>query len=195
MIFFDGELYNKNELINELELLGHVFINKTDIEVAEHAYTEWQENAVKKFNGIFAFAICEKNSNRVFCARDRIGVKPFFYAVKDGEFIFASKIKTLLQKIPAEIDTQSMAEIILIGPGRTPGYSIFKNISELEPAMSGIFENGKFKKYKYWNLTDGEHTDSFEQTAEKVNYLVIDSIKRQLNSDKICTFLSGGLDL
>ncbi|MCL1858534.1 MAG: asparagine synthase (glutamine-hydrolyzing) [Oscillospiraceae bacterium] len=198
IILFDGELYNLKELKHELELSGHKFNENSNIEIIKHSYTEWREECVKKFNGVFAFAILE-NNNKLFCARDRIGVKPFFYTIQDNNFICASEIKTLLKnsKIPTEIDSQAIAEIILIGPGRTPGYGIFKNISELEPASFGIFENGEFKKYKYWDMKDGEHIDNFAQTAEKVRYLVIDSIERQFISDKnkkVCTMLSGGLD-
>ena len=204
IVLFDGELYNADELKNELEMLGHKFAHNTDAEILEivkNSYIEWKEDCLKKFNGVFALAIKEKD--KLFCARDRIGVKPFFYCIdnKDKDFIFAPDIKTLLKnpKIPAEIDAQSIAEIILLGPGRTPGYGIFKNIFELEPAHYGIFENGKFKKYKYWDMTDGEHSDNFDQTAEKVRYLVLDSIKRQFalknsNNNIICTMLSGGLD-
>ena len=195
IVLFDGELYNSGELINELENLGHKFNGYSDIEIIEHSYIEWKENCVNKFNGVYAFAISEKNNKKLFCARDRIGVKPFFYTIKNTEFIYASDIKTILNQIPAEIDEQSIAEIILIGPGRTPGYGVFRNIFELEPASYGIFENGEFKKYKYWDMKNGKHTDSFEQTSEKVRFLIVDSIKRQLVSEKkVCTLLSGGLD-
>jgi len=199
IVMLNGELYNANELKNELEILGYEFNNKEylDFEIIGYSYIEWGKECVKKFNGVFAFAVWEKNNKKLFCARDRIGVKPFFYTIKDNNFIFASDIKTLLKhpNIPAEIDEQSIAEIILIGPGRTPGYGIFKNIFELEPASWGIFENSEFIKYKYWDMKDNEHTDSFVKTADKVRFLVVDSIERQLVSNKnVCTMLSGGLD-
>jgi asparagine synthase (glutamine-hydrolysing) len=186
-VYYEGELYNAPELRREL----HLPQDCSETEILAQAYIEWRENCVKKFNGVFALAIFEKKHNRVFCARDKIGVKPLFYAIQNGTFIFASDIQSVLKKIPAEIDNQSIAEIILIGPGRTPGYSIFKNISELEPGFYGIFENGGFKKYKYWDLTDKEHTDNFEQTVEKVRGLVLDAITRRLDT-QICTMMSGG---
>jgi len=199
MLLFDGELYNKTEIKHELELLGHTFNGDSDVEIVKHAYIEWQEKSIQKFNGVYAFVIQEADHNKLFCVRDRIGVKPFFFTVKDNLFIFASKIKTLLNQLnnPPEIDAQSIAEMILIGPGRTPGYGIFKNIYELEPGFYGIFENGEFKKYQYWDLKDQEHTDNFGQTVEKVRFLAVDSIKRQLAADpstSVCAMLSGGLD-
>jgi asparagine synthase (glutamine-hydrolysing) len=197
MLLFDGELYNKTELKRELELLGHVFNECSDVELIEHSYIEWQEECVNKLNGVYAFVIQDVNSKKIFCTRDRIGVKPFFYTIKNDIFIFSSEIKTILNhpEVPAEIDENSIAEIILIGPGRTPGYGVFKNIFELEPGHYGIFNNSEFKKYKYWDLTDGEHTENFKQTVEKTRSLVVDSITRQLISNlKVCTMLSGGLD-
>jgi len=198
IIVFNGELYNKEELKNELELVGYEFNGDSDIEIIGYCYITWKEKVLNKLNGVFSFVVWEKKKQKLFCARDKIGVKPLFFTIKDGEFIFASEIKTFFEyyKIPAEVDEQSVAEIILVGPGRTPGYGIFKNIRELEPGMWGIFENGGFKKYKYWDLTDREHTDhsdNFEQTVEKVRYFVVDSITRQLKSDApVCTLLSGG---
>ena len=202
IVLFDGELYNSTELKHELETLGYKFINhfNYDIEIITYSYIEWKEHAVKKLNGVFAFAVWEKNNKKLFCVRDRIGVKPFFYTIKNNRFLFASKIKTLLEspEITAEINEQSIAEILLIGPGRTPGYGVFKNINELEPATWGIFENNEFIKHKYWDFTDCIHTDNFEQTKEKVQFLVTDSIKRQIilknKNTKISTLLSGGLD-
>lgn len=189
IIVYDGELYNANELRYELKLSE----NCSETEIFAHAYIEWREKSLNKFNGVFALAIFEKNKKRLFCARDKLGVMPLFYSIKDKNFIFTSDIKSILKKIPAEIDAQSIAEIILIGPGRTPGYSIFKNIRELEPGFYGIFENGRFKKYKYWDLTDNEHTDNFEQTVEKVRGLMFDAIMGRLDK-QTGTLLSGGLD-
>ena len=194
ILFCDAELYNSNELMHELKAE-----NYSDEEIILYSYIKWKEKALDKFNGVFAFAVLEKSNKILFLARDRIGVKPFFYALKDKEIILDSSIKKLLEHITPQIDEQAIAEIILIGPGRTPGYAIFKNIHELEPAHYGIFKNGELKKYKYWDMVDSEHTDNFNQTIEKTRFLVIDSIERQLDAknsgnNKICTLLSGGLD-
>ena len=163
-----------------------------------HAYVEYKEKCVDLFNGIFAFAIWEKHNNRLFIARDRIGVKPFFYVCKKDKFLFASEIKTLLAhpEVESKIGLEGLAEIMFIGPGRTPGQGIFKQIEELLPGECGYVDNdGKIDKKIYWSLVDKPHKDNLKQTIEKVRFLVIDSIERQLVSDvKVCTFLSGGLD-
>ena len=202
----DGKLYNSAEIKKELELLGHEFTGYSecsDAEIIGRAYIEWKDEAVRKFNGVFAFAILEIKTGRVFAARDRMGVKPFFYVETDGGFIFASEIKALLchPAVRPDIDANSIGEIMLIGPGRTPGYGVFKKIKELEPAMCAVYNRHRLYTWKYWCLQDKEYTDSFEQTVEKVRELVIDSIERQLILDghdykncKICTLLSGGLD-
>ena len=95
-LVYNGELYNTEQLRTELKDLGHKFVGHSDTEVLIHAYAQWKDGCVDRLNGIFAFAVWEKRRKRLFAARDRIGVKPFFYAFKDGVFIFASEIKALL---------------------------------------------------------------------------------------------------
>lgn len=196
-LVYNGELYNTEEIREKLLDLGFVFDGHSDTEVLLKAYVAWGANCVTRLNGIFAFAVYDAAENRLFVARDRIGVKPFFYALKSGSFLFASEIKSLLQhkKIQPEIETEAIAEIMLIGPGRTPENGVFKDICELPPACCGYFDRDGLKIKKYWHLTDTPHTDSFPETVEKVRGLVTDAIERQLVSDvPIGTFLSGGLD-
>ncbi len=197
ILVYNGELYNTDEIRDELKALGVVFNGHSDTEVVLKAFAHFGEYAVNKFNGIFAFAIWQVNKKELFFARDRMGVKPFFFSLVNGSFIFASEIKSLLQheKIDAVMDINSLAEIMLIGPGRTPGYGVFKGIEEVRPAHCGTYSKQGLKIRPYWQLISREHKDNFEQTAEKVRFLVTDSIKRQLVSDvPVCTFLSGGLD-
>lgn len=196
-LVYNGELYNTEEIREVLIKLGHRFWGHSDTEVVLHAYAQWSEGCVKQFNGIFAFAVWEHKRRKLFLARDRMGVKPLFYREVDGTLIFASEIKTILTYpgVHAEIDATSVAEILLIGPGRTPGCGVFLGISELEPGCYGYFVSGKWNWKRYWKLQDREHTEDFEETAAYVRYLVIDSILRQLVSDvPVGTFLSGGLD-
>ncbi|MDR0294275.1 MAG: asparagine synthase (glutamine-hydrolyzing) [Oscillospiraceae bacterium] len=196
-LIYNGELYNTKELRLELNNLGHRFRGHSDTEVLLHAYAEWSENCVERLNGIFAFAVWEKHRQRLFVARDRIGVKPFFYAIRDGVLLFASEIKALLAHplVEPEIDMDSIADILLIGPGRTPGRGVFRGVEELPPAACGFFSRGGLRLRQYWRLEDREHTDTFEQTVEKVRALVMDAIERQLVSDvPVGAFLSGGLD-
>ena len=197
VITYNGELYNTDEVRGALIALGHRFYGHSDTEVVLHAYAQWGEDALQRLNGIFAFAVWEKRNKRLFLARDRIGVKPLFYMQKDGGLIFASEIKTILSYpgVEAQLDANGIGEIFLLGPGRTPGCGVFRGISELEPGCCGYFENGKLRIKQYWHLTDREHRQSFEETAEEVRFLVTDAIKRQMVSDvPIGTFLSGGLD-
>ncbi len=196
-IVYNGELYNTEEIRNELLLCGHKFSSHSDTEVVLKSYVQWKENCLQKFNGIFAFAIWDNFENNLFFARDRMGVKPFFYTIKNNSFIFGSEIKAILSHNYVEpiINENSIAEILFIGPGRTPGCGVYKDIEELKPACWGTFSKSGIKIRKYWTLKDRKHKENFEETVEKVKYLVNDAITRQLVSDvPIGTFLSGGLD-
>ncbi len=196
-IVYNGELYNTEEIRSLLLKLGHRFLGHSDTEVVLHAYAQWSEDCVEKFNGIFAFAVWEHKRKKLFLARDRMGVKPLFYSLHNGGLLFASEMKTILTYpgFQAKINSDGAAEILLIGPGRTPGSGIFTDICELEPGCYGYYCCGKWNWKRYWKLRDREHTDSFEVTVDTVRYLVTDAIRRQMVSDvPIGTFLSGGLD-
>lgn len=194
---YNGELYNTEDIRAELSELGHKFTGHSDTEVLLTAYIEWKEKCVDKLNGIFAFAVFDKKKQSLFAARDRAGVKPFFFHKYDGGLIFGSEIKTLLAHpdVKPRVNRLGLGEIFLIGPGRTPGASAFEEINELKPGECLTFDKNEFKIKKYWTLKAAEHTDSFEETAERIRILLKDSIKRQLVSDvPLCCFLSGGLD-
>lgn len=196
-IVYNGELYNTAELRRELEKLGHRFEGHSDTEVVLHSFAEWEQACLERMNGIFAFAIWQEREKRLFLARDRIGVKPLFYKYHRGGILFASEIKTILAYpgVNAELDQEGAAQLLLLGPGRMPGSGVFRGIQELEPGCWGTFQNGKLTIQRYWSLRDRVHTDSFEETVEKVRFLVTDAIRRQLISDvPLGCFLSGGLD-
>ena len=196
-LVYNGELYNTSEIRDELSKFGHKFLGHSDTEVILKSYIQWKEKCVERFNGIFAFAIWDDSEQNLFFARDRIGVKPFFYTIVDNSFIFGSEIKALLahEYVEPIIDENSLAEIMFLGPGRTPGCGVLKGINEIKPACYGYFSKTGIKIQKYWILKDKEHKDSFEQTVETVRELVKDAITRQLVSDvPVGTFLSGGLD-
>lgn len=197
IIVFNGKLFNKTDVCAELKRQYGCFLTMSDADVVLHAYACYKEKALALLNGVFSFAIWHCNEKKLFIARDRIGVKPLFYKVKDGVLWFASEIKTILQdsEVPAEIDNVGIAQLLLLGPGRIPGSGLFKDICELKPGCYCEFCNGKLIQRQYWRLSDREHTESFEDTADRVRYLVIDSIERQMdNGDSVGTFLSGGLD-
>jgi len=196
-IVYNGELYNTDELRRELIGCGHAFGGHSDTEVVLHAYVQWKEACLEQFNGIFAFAIWEEKAKRLFIARDRMGVKPFFFKRHQGGLLFASELKTILAypTVRAELDEQGAAEILLLGPGRTPGSGVLRGMEELKPGNYGYYVNQKLEVHRYWKLLDREHTESFEETAETVRELVLDAIRRQMVSDvPIGAFLSGGLD-
>ena len=172
-IIYNGELYNSAELRRELEKLGHRFRSHSDTELLLQGYARWGRGVLQKLNGIYAFAVWEHRAQRLFLARDRIGVKPLFFAEHDGGLLFASEIKTIL-KYPgfrAAIDVTGAAEILLIGPGRTPGCGVFRGVRELEPGCWGLWQRGRLETGRYWRLTDGPHTEDLEETAEHVRFL------------------------
>ena len=196
-IVYNGELYNTPELRNELQSLGDSFDTTSDTEVLLRAYLRWGDACPQKLNGIFAFAVYDPSRRRLFLARDPMGVKPLFYARRGGSFFFASELKSLLcfPEIPPQVDSRGLYDLLFLGPGRTPGYGVFRGVYELEPGTCGYFDETGLHLSRYWKLHDRPCTDSFESASEKTRWLLEDSIRRQLVSDvPIGTFLSGGLD-
>lgn len=197
VLVYNGELYNTEELRQELLARGHVFLGHSDTEVVLHAYAEYGSACTDRFNGIYAFAVWEERKRRLFLCRDRIGVKPIFYREHNGGLLFASEIKTILAYpgVPRELKEEGAAQLLLLGPGRLPGSGVFAGIQELEPGCSAYWERGTIDIKRYWKLRDREHRESFGDTAAHVRYLVTDAIRRQQVADvPVGTFLSGGLD-
>jgi asparagine synthase (glutamine-hydrolysing) len=196
-ISYNGELYNTEDIRKELLKRGHTFQSHSDTEVLLKAYIEWEEECVHHLNGIFAFAIWDEKKEQVFIARDRLGVKPLFYKKEYGKLYFASELKAILAHpdVKAEIGYDGLAEVFGLGPSRSPGHGVFHGIEELRPGHVLTFSKNGLKKWRYWNVKSEQHTDSFDETVEKVRFLVEDAITRQLVSDvPLCTFLSGGVD-
>ena len=199
VLVYNGELYNTPELRAALAARGHSFNGHSDTEVLLHAFAEWGANCVPRCNGIFAFAVWQQNAGTLFLARDRCGVKPLFYTKAEDSLIFGSELKTLLAHpaVPPRIDANGLAEVLLLGPGRTPGCGVFQNVRELLPGQYAVYETQttRLTLHTYWRLEDHDHPDDFTATARRVRDLVTDAIERQLVSDvPVATFLSGGLD-
>ncbi len=197
VLVYNGELYNAEEIRKELLLRGYDFESHSDTEVVLKAYIHWKEQCAEKFNGIFAFGVYEVMKKRLFLCRDRIGVKPLFYTHKSKDFVFGSQIKTILASKVAEpvVTEEGLNEIFFLGPARTPGKGVFRDIQEIMPGEYAIFENNCLKKHSYFTIEAKEHTEDEEETLEHTRYLIQDSIRRQLVSDvPLCCFLSGGLD-
>ena len=196
-LLYNGELYNTEDVRKELFSLGHTFRDHSDTEVILNAYIEWGEGCAERFNGIFAFAIWDENKESLFLARDRIGIKPLFYSIKNNSFLFASEIKSLLAHpmITPTVSRDGLSEIFVMGPARTPGHGIFKDISEIKPGYCMMVDKNGAHTKRYWSLISKPHNESLESTIESVRELVYDAIKRQLVSDvPLGTMLSGGLD-
>ena len=196
-IVYNGELYNAAELRAELEVLGQHFTTHSDTEVLLRGYLVWGERTPERLNGIFSFAIYDSRDRSLFLARDPMGVKPLFYAVREKQLFFASELKSLLcfPEIAPEVDIRGLYDLLFLGPGRTPGLGIFRDVQELLPGQWGRFRDEALTLGQYWSLEDGECHDSFQVCAEKTRFLVEDAIQRQLVSDvPLGTFLSGGLD-
>ncbi|MBO8159112.1 asparagine synthase (glutamine-hydrolyzing) [Thermosyntropha sp.] len=198
VIVYNGELYNASELREELEKAGYIFSTRnSDTEVVLLAYMNWKEKCLERFNGIYALAIWDMRNKTLFLARDRVGVKPLFYTFKNGCLIFASEIKALLvhPSVKAEIDREGLCEILALGPGRTPGHGVFRNIKELKPASYMIYSRQGIKEVSYWQLPSLPVSADIEEVAFNIRNILSDAVEKQLNADvNICTLLSGGLD-
>lgn len=197
VIVCDGKIYNADTLKNILKGKGHVFSSNLDIEIILTSYVEWGVHCLDYFNGVFAFAIWDERNKSLFMARDHLGIKPLFYSNKNNKLLFASEMKALLvhPDIEAVIDEVGICEIFGLGPARTPGNAVFKDISEIKPGHYIFYSKDNFYEKEYWDLKSNPHKENFESTVETVKDILSDSIKRQLISDlPLCAFLSGGLD-
>lgn len=197
VITYNGELYNTEELRKELQNRGYTFTTHSDTEVLLTAYIEWKEQCVDFFNGIFAFGVWDEQSQSLFLCRDRLGVKPLYYTEQQDGLLFASEVKALLAHpmTNAAVNTEGLANIIAVGPSRTPGKALFQHIYELRPGYAMRFSKEGIRIWQYWRLQSEHHEESLEDTVDHVRFLLTDAIERQLVSDvPICTFLSGGLD-
>ncbi len=197
VIVYDGEVYNTAEIKKDLSNHGFSFETASDAEVVLSAYIKYGADCANRLNGTYSFAIWDTGGKTLYLCRDRVGVKPLFYTVRNNTLVFGSEIKALFQfpGIKPAIDEKSLREIFGLGPARTPGVGVFQDIHEVLPGHFAIYRDHNFKQTKYWDLTDQQHTDSYEETVEHVSFLVRDAVKRQMVSDvPICSFLSGGID-
>ncbi len=197
VLLYNGELYNTPELRDELASRGYKYEGRSDTEVLLTAYMEWGPQCTERLNGIFAFAVWNEAEQNLFMARDRFGVKPLFYALRGTSFIFGSELKAVLAhpEVRPEIDAEGLAEVFALGPSRTPGHGVFRNVWEVKPACYLVFDAKGIRTRRYWSLESREHPDDLNTTAQTVRHLLEDSIRRQLVSDvPVCTLLSGGLD-
>ncbi len=196
-ICFNGEIYNMPALRRQLQAEGMEFTTTCDTEVILAGYLLHGREYVKELNGIFSFCIWDESLQTLLLVRDRLGVKPLFYTVRENTLIFSSEIKGILSYpgMEAVVDREGLCEVFGLGPAKTYGKGVFRGILEVRPGHCLEFQGSAVHTFPYWQLESLPHEDSWEQTVERTRYLVTDAVKMQMLSDvPICTFLSGGVD-
>lgn len=196
-ITYNGEIYNYVELRAELQDKGHIFRSQSDTEVILHAYLEWGLNCLQRFNGMFSFAIWDSRRRRLFCARDRLGIKPFVYFYKNQSFLFASEPKAILAALKHKCspNVAAMADYLSFSFVTTTE-TMFEGIHRLTPGSWLIADVSGIKQQAYWNPVfryDSSYRE--ENCAEELLDLLNDSIRLQIRSDvPVGAHLSGGID-
>jgi asparagine synthase (glutamine-hydrolysing) len=196
----NGEIFNYIELRTELQRLGHQFRTRSDTEVIVHAYEEYGDRFVERLSGQFAIALWDVRRQRLILARDRVGIRPVFYARIGGHLLFASEVKAILAVAPAAaaLDEQGLAQVFTFW-GTVGQRTVFKDIRSLPAGHLLVMERGTERLEKYWDWTfpqGGGRTDlSIEEAAETLHTLLTDVVRQQLRSDvPVGAYLSGGLD-
>jgi asparagine synthase (glutamine-hydrolysing) len=195
-VVFNGEIYNFIELRQELETRGHLFKTKTDTEVIVHGYEEWGKDCVSRFNGIFAFALWDATTRRLFLARDHLGVKPLYYVCLNNQLLFASEIKSLLQsRCPREVDLNALEQLFTFRYVPSPN-TLFKGIKKLPPAHWMLCDANGIHIERYWKwISSPVNGATEEDLTEQYRTLLEDAIRMQLRSDvPVGLFLSSGID-
>lgn len=200
-ITFNGEIFNYVELRDELIQRGHKFATRSDTEVILHLYQEEGENCVQRLNGQWAFAIWDAAHQKLFLSRDRLGVRPLYYTQTAESFLFASEIKALFActEVPRELDLQALDQIFTFWV-TLPPRTAFKNIQQLPPGHSLVFQGGRLRIWQYWHLeyapeSEQDDGDSETRLTEELLALLRDATRLRLRSDvPVGAYLSGGLD-
>jgi asparagine synthase (glutamine-hydrolysing) len=195
-VVFNGEIYNYQELTAQLKLQGHKFATTSDTETIVHLYEEYELDFVKHLRGMFAIAVWDTKLRRLVLARDRIGEKPLFYQGSNGEFLFGSEIKAILQRRrKRSVNAQAVCEFFTLGYLSVPG-TFYQGIHKLAPAHILVYENKKVDIKRYWSRSrSGSSMLPFKKAAVELSNLMDDTIKLCLKSDvEVGAFLSGGLD-
>ncbi|MBK7644946.1 MAG: asparagine synthase (glutamine-hydrolyzing) [Planctomycetes bacterium] len=202
-ITFNGEVFNYLELREELEREhGRRFATRSDTETILHAYAVWGERCVERMNGQWAFAIWDARRQRLFCARDRIGVRPFFWTLHEGRFLFASEVKALFAcpGVTRAFDLRGLNEVLTFWCAAAPR-TVWEGISELPPGCTLTIEagpgaSGRIEPKRYWQLDyTSDDSQQADASAEKLIELLVDAARLRLRADvPVGAYLSGGLD-
>ncbi|GAA4621062.1 asparagine synthase (glutamine-hydrolyzing) [Actinoallomurus vinaceus] len=194
-LVYSGEAYNFRELRRELESHGHRFRTRSDTEVVLQAYLRWGADLVDRLNGMYAFALWDQRTEELLLVRDRMGIKPLYYAPTPHGVLFGSEPKAILANplFTARIRDEGLLE--LLTTAKTPGHAVFDGMYEVEPGHVVRVSRDGVTDRRYWALTAREHPDDVPATVHHVRELLEDIVERQLISDvPLCTLLSGGLD-
>ncbi|RUS42614.1 asparagine synthase (glutamine-hydrolyzing) [Cohnella sp. AR92] len=197
-IIFNGEIYNYRELRERLTQEGMTFRTGTDTEVILNLYEKFGEDCLRHLNGMFAFAIYDRDKDQIFVARDRLGVRPLFYSYEPGShFAFASELKSLFL-FPSVIRSINYGALIGYMRNRYASYpdTVYDGLRKLEPGHYLIYRQGQLTNVRYWDIERFDKTDmSFEEAQEELDRLLRDSIRLRMISDvPFGAYLSGGLD-
>ncbi len=197
-ITYNGEIYNFQELREELIQRGHRFSSRSDTEVIVHAYEEWRERCVERMNGMFAFGIWDSRERKLVLMRDRLGIKPLFYYVDEEKLLFASEIKAILQHphLSKELDHSALYDYFSLNYVPSPK-TPFARIRVLLPGHWLTVANGQIKTVQYWDLhfSSDDQTRTEGEYTEEILGLIQDAVHRRLISDvPLGGFLSGGID-
>ena len=196
-VVFNGEIYNYIELREELLAFGHRFRTLSDTEVIVHAYEQWGNDCVNRFNGMFAFAIVNARENTLLLARDHLGIKPLYYVLIGNQLLFASEIKALLQhpNCPREVDLDSLVELFTFRYVPSPK-TMFKGIFKLPPGHRMHVSMNAMKVERFWSWVPQLRTKWHEEELiEEYQTLLEDAIRLQMRSDvPLGLFLSSGID-
>jgi asparagine synthase (glutamine-hydrolysing) len=201
VIIYNGEVYNYVELKSELLNYGYDFQTKTDTEVILAAYDKWGSDCVNRFNGMWAFALYNKEKNYIFCSRDRFGIKPFYYAQTGEKFIFGSEIKQLLEYFPHRYVNESIViDYLVTGFLEHTDQTFFKNIFKLNPACNLIYDlnNNEFKQVRYYKINlDFEISQKDEETSVsmKFNAITAKSIDQNFDESHFAKIVVDNADL
>ncbi|GMV99211.1 MAG: asparagine synthetase B [Candidatus Hydrogenedentota bacterium] len=196
-VVFNGEIYNYRELRRELQSRGHVFQTESDTEVLLHGYQAYGDTILDRLNGMFAFGVYDANRKRLLLARDRLGIKPLFYTVVNGQLAFASEIDSLIRSglVDGRINTRAIhayfTRLYVPGPD-----TAFLDVLKLGAGEALVFENGRAQKRRYWTLSMQPDSHWTEADAKaRLNELLEDSVRLQQVADvPVGAFLSGGVD-
>jgi asparagine synthase (glutamine-hydrolysing) len=196
VVTYNGEIYNHLELRRELEAKGHSFRTRCDTEVLVHAYEEWGVELLHRLNGQFAFAIYDRSRETVFVARDRFGVRPLFYAQRNGDLYFGSEVKAILAsgEVHADLDPRGLDEVLTFWgarPPRTP----FAGIASLEAGTYGLWKDGALWLRRYYELDFPEASEEPAKAIEELDEIMLRSVGMRLRADvPVGAYVSGGLD-